>query len=293
MNTKLSDSPDPVKHMDVLTKLIAIIIGNSLSAIAINGFFVPNNLLSGGVGGIAIIGHYLFNLPVGLIVFIINIPIFIIGSKIIDKQFTIYSFISMLILSFLLSVTEGISEYIQMNDILLAAIFGGVLSGIGMGIMFRNRTSQGGLDIIAAIIKKKMNMNIGTVLLGVNLVIISSSSILFGASSAMYTLIGLYIAYQVLEKVQIGFDTKNTVMIISDESQQLANEIISKLGRGVTFLKGEGAYSKDDKNIIYCTIMSRQVGQLKEIVETIDADAFITINEAQEVRGKGFKTIGI
>lgn len=276
-----------------LTKLFAIVLGNLLCALAFNGFLIPNKLLSGGVGGTAIMVHYLTDMPTGWLVFIMNVPIFIIGAKMIDKKFAIYSFISMLVLSLLLSFTEGIYQYINVNDLLLSTIFGGLLNGLGMGIMFRNKVSQGGLDIIAAIFKRKLNMNIGTALMGVNGIIISLSSILFGLQPAMYTIIGLYIAYQIVDKVQQGIDTSKSVIIISDKPLDIANSIMENLNRGATFLNGEGAYSKSDKKIIYCMVTSTQIVKLKEIVEKVDEKAFITINDTEEVKGRGFKSIGI
>ncbi|WP_242851730.1 YitT family protein [Caloranaerobacter sp. TR13] len=290
---RMSSTSTSVNLMDYTSKFVFILLGNLFCAIAFNGFFVPNHLLSGGVGGIAIMIHFLTDLPIGLIIFLINVPIFIIGSRIIDKRFTTYSFISMLTLSFLLELTRGIDQLIMMDDILLAAIFGGVLNGLGMGLMFRNRTSQGGLDIIAAIFKKKYNINIGTGLMGVNTIIIASSSALFGLKPAMYTLIALYTAYKIVDKVQEGLDTKKNVIIISDKSQELGEAIQKKLQRGVTFLKGEGGYTKNNKNVIYCIVTSTQVGKLKEIVEQVDPNAFMTINNIQEVKGKGFKSVGI
>ena len=272
-------------------RLLAVVIGGFLCAVAYNGFFIPNQLLSGGTGGIAIMLHYLTDLPTGLLVFLFNLPIFALGFKVVDRDFLLYSFISMFAMSLLLNFTEGIDKYIQINDILLESIFGGVLNGIGMGIMFRNKSSQGGMDIIAAILKKKYNMNIGSALMGVNLFIIGVSSLLFGVRLAMYTLIGLYIAYQVLDKIQLGIDTKKTVVIISSKPEKLAKEIFDKLERGATFLNGEGAYSKNDKKVIYCTVTSTQVGKLKELVGEIDKKAFINISDSQEVKGRGFRNI--
>ncbi|WP_202709982.1 YitT family protein [Sporosalibacterium faouarense] len=276
-----------------LSKLGIIFIANFICAIGFNAFFIPNQLLSGGVVGLAIMTHYLTDLPTGLITLFINVPIFIIGSKLVDKKFAFYSFLSMLTLSFLLEATRGIHQYIQTGDMLIETIFGGVLIGLGMGLLFRNRVSQGGTDIIAAIMKKKYNIGIGTVLLTVNVLILGISSLLFGLRPAMYTLIALYISYQIVDKVQQGFDTKKTVIIVSSRPQELADAIIQKLHRGATFLNGEGAYNKDNKKIIYCTIMSTQVSKLKSIVDEIDIDAFITINDVNEVKGRGFKSIGI
>jgi uncharacterized membrane-anchored protein YitT (DUF2179 family) len=292
-NLRYRDLPHKTDLIKILMKLTSIFIGDLLCAIAFNGFFIPNQLLSGGIGGIAIVAHYLTNISTGLLIFIINIPIFILGSKAIDREFTIYSFISMLGMSFALGITEGINQYIKVDDILLAAIFGGALNGLGMGIMFRNRASQGGIDIIAAIAKKRLNINLGTVLMGVNILIIGTSSVLFGLKPAMYTIIGLYISYQIVDKVQIGLDTKKTVIIISDKGEELGNAIIQRLKRGATFLNGEGAYSKCNKKVIYCTILSSQLAKLKEIVEEVDPNAFVTVSDAQEVKGRGFKNVGI
>jgi len=290
---KSDDLPHPGELVKELNKLIAIVFGVFLCSVAFNGFFIPNQLLSGGTGGIAIMIHYLTDLPTGLIIFIINIPIFIIGNRAIDKKFIVYSFISMASMSFILGLTEDIHKYIQINDLLLEAMLGGVLNGLGMGILFRNRSSQGGMDIIAAIFKKKYNINIGTALMGVNIVIIGVSSVLFSLRLALYTMIGLYISYQIVDKVQSGLDTKKTVVIISEKPRQMADGIIKTLKRGVTFFNGEGAYSNNNKKIIYCTVTSTQVGKLKELVEEVDSNAFITINDTEEVKGRGFKNIGI
>lgn len=277
----------------VMKKLFFIIIGNFLCALAFNAFFKPNTLLSGGIGGIALMVQYLTGIPSGISIFVINIPIFIVGARMVDRDFAIYSFISMFILSTLLTLTNGIDKYIVLDDILLGAIMGGVLNGVGMGLMFRNRTSQGGLDIVAAVLKRKHNINVGTALMGINTIIISLSSFLFGIKPAMYTLISLYIAYQVLDKVQVGFSVKKNIVIVSSKSDEIAEEIIKKLKRSVTFLEGMGGYKKENKHIIYCIVVSNEVIKLKHIVDRIDPEAFLTINDVVEVKGSTFKEIGI
>lgn len=278
---------------EFIKKLFFIFLGNLLCSIAFNGFFIPSKLLSGGVGGMAILAQYLTDISSGIFVFLINIPIFIVGAKKLDKEFIFYAFISMFVLSFLLTTTADIYEYFVVDDILLAAIFGGILNGIGMGLMFRNRTCQGGLDIIAAILKRKYNLNIGTGLMMVNTIIISLSSILLGYQSAMYTIISMYVAYQVLDKVQIGFNVKKNVVIVSDKHEELAIAIIDKLSRGVTFLKGMGAFTRENKNVLYCIVTSKQVAKIKDIVNEIDPGAFLIVNDVVEVKGRGFKDVGI
>lgn len=277
----------------ILKKFFAVLLGNLLCAIAFNAFFIPSNLLSGGVGGMAILTQYLTGIPSGFAIFVINIPLFILGFKMIDRQFLFYAFISMITLSFLLTVTKDIGNYFQVDDILLGAVFGGILNGIGMGLMFRNRTCQGGLDIIAIILKNKYNINIGTGLMAVNTVIISLSSILLGYKSAMYTLISMYIGYQVLDKVQVGLNVRKNVVIISNKEEELANAIIKDLNRGVTYLEGMGGFTEEKKKVLYVIVMSKEIARLKAIVDEIDPGAFLTINDVVEVKGKGFKNVGV
>jgi uncharacterized membrane-anchored protein YitT (DUF2179 family) len=277
----------------IFKKLFFIVLGNLLCSVAFNAFFIPSKLLSGGVGGIALMLRYLWDVPTGITILLINIPIFILGIKMVDREFIIYAFISMLVFSGFLTVTTDISNYFVIDDIILGSVFGGVLNGVGMGLMFRNRTCQGGLDIIATIIKQKRNLNISTGLMILNTTIVSLSSILFGVTSAMYTIISMYVGYQVVDKVQMGFNVRKNVFIISDKSEELSSQILTNLHRGVTLLEGTGAYTKKDKKVIYCIITSNEVVRLKALVDKIDPGAFLTINDVVEVRGSGFQNEGI
>lgn len=293
MDTKESNKSILGDKNEIARKIFFIILGNLLCSIAINLFFVPNELLSGGVGGLGIMIQYLTSIPTGIAVFTLNLPIFLAGYKMLDKKFLVYAFISTFIFSIILTMTKGIGKYLFVDDILLAAVFGAIFNGFGMGLMFKNGTCQGGFDVIAAILKRRYNINIGTGLMTVNTIIISFSSVLFNYKCAMYTLIALYIAYQILDKVQTGFNVQKNIIIVSDKSYELSTAIMKELHRGVTFLKGEGGYTKDHKNIIYCILTSREIAKLKEIVEEIDPNAFFTINDVVEVQGSGFKTIEI
>ncbi|MBZ2174997.1 YitT family protein [Schnuerera sp. xch1] len=282
-----------INSKEIVTKLIFIVIGNLLCSIAFNVFFIPNKLLSGGVGGLGILIQYLTEIPTGISVFLINIPIFVIGSKMIDREFAIYGFISMLVLSLFLTLTRELGSYFIVDDILLGSSFGGIFNGIGMGLMFRQRASQGGFDIIAAILKKKYNVNIGTGLMMANTIIVSLSSLLFGYKSAMYTLISMYIGYTVVDKVQTGLNVKKNIVIVSQTPEKVADAIIKRLHRGVTFLEGLGGYTNENKKVIYCIVTSRETAKLKNIVEKTDPNAFFTVNNVVEVKGRGFKNIGI
>lgn len=277
----------------IFKRIVFIFLANILCTVAFNGFLVPAKLLTGGVGGIAIMIQYLTGISSGISIFLINIPIFLIGARMVDRDFAIYGFISMLMFSVLLTLTDGISQYIRIDDIMLRAIFGGLINGTGMGLLFRNRSSQGGLDIIAAILKRKYNMNVGSALMMLNSFIIAIASVLFGLDKGLYTLVSMFIAYRVLDKVQTGFSNKKNLVIVSDKSEEIAQEIIISLKRGVTFLEGMGAYSKESKQIIYCIIVSKEVVNVKNIINEIDPSAFLIITDVVEVKGTGFKKVGI
>lgn len=293
MSTKTNRKRNSIDKKEIVKKLFFILLGNFLCSIAFNLFFIPSKLLSGGVGGLGILTQYLTGIPSGIAVFILNVPIFIIGAKMLDKEFAIYGFISMFIFSSLLTLTRNIGNYFVIDDILLSAVFGGVFNGVGMGLMFRNRTCQGGFDIIAVILKDRYNINVGSGLMAVNTIIISLSSLLFGYKPAMYTLISMYIGYKILDKVQTGFNIKKKIVIVSDKAEELAEVIIHQLNRGVTFLDGIGGYSKENKKVIYCIVTSRETAKLKSIVDEIDPMAFFTVSDVVEVKGSGFKSVGV
>lgn len=293
MNTKKIEKSYLGDSREIIRKIFFIVVGNLLCSLAFNLFFVPNGLLSGGVGGVAIMTQYLTGVQSGITVFLINLPIFVVGVRMLDKKFITYAFISMFIFSTWLTITKNLAQYFIVEDILLGSVFGAILNGLGMGLMFKNGTCQGGLDVVASILKRKLNLNIGTGLMMVNTVVITLSSLLFGYKPAMYTLISMYIGYQILDKVQTGLNIQKNVVIVSDKSKELSTAIIEELHRGVTFLKGQGGYTQEDKNIIYCILTSREIAKLKAIVNDVDPKAFFTITDVVEVKGRGFKSMEI
>ncbi|WP_293394094.1 YitT family protein [Peptoclostridium sp.] len=270
-------------------RILGMILGNIFCALAINGFLAPHKLLSGGVGGIAILLNATTGIQIGLTVFLMNLPLFLVSYRKLDREFTLYSFINMMLFSFTLLFTSNLFRQFTVDDILLSAVFGGIFNGLGMGLTFKSRSSQGGTDIIAAFIKKKWNIKITNVLMGANLIIVSIGGAAFGAERAMYTLIAMYVAYQVVDKVQLMFNNKLSVMIISQKSEELSSEIMDEIGRGVTFFKAEGAYSGSDQKVVYSIVNSSELQKLRTIVSRVDPNAFMSVNEATEVRGRGFK----
>ena len=281
------------KIKSIATTVIFTIIGSLLCGVAFNVFIIPNRLLSGGVSGIALITTYLVGFDPGVVLVILNIPIFILGFKMLDKEFMFMSVIGVLAFSVGVSYFSFLRNALPLNDILLSSLFGGILNGVGMGIVFRSRSSSGGLDIIAVIVKKYYSLNIGTTFMIVNFFIIALGSIYLGIKPALYTLVCMYTATVVLERVQEGFNTGKAVMIVSNSWEEVANEIIAEVGRGVTYLDGEGAFSKEKRRVIYCVLTMTQLSKVKKIVKDIDPKAFMTVSETTEVLGRGFKKKGL
>lgn len=274
--------------------IFMVIVGSLIGALAFNLFIMPNKLLSGGVSGVSLIINYLTGIQPGLLVMIINIPIFILGYKFVDKEFIIYSLVGTVGFSLFLDMFAFLQGSVVVDDILLSCIFGGLFNGIGAGIVFRNRGSQGGSDIISVIVKKHYSMNIGTTLLAINIIIVSSSIFIFqDINKAMYTLIMMFISTAVMDKVAQGFDIRKSIMVVTDSYEQVAQGIIKELGRGVTYLEGQGAYSGSQRKIIYCIISLNQLAKIKTIVFEIDPKAFITVTDVAEVNGKGFIKKGV
>lgn len=273
--------------------LLMIILGSAIGGISFNVFLIPHRLLSGGVSGVALILNYIFGVNPGVLIFIFNIPIFIAGYKFVDKEFIILSLVGMTAFSLSIDMFSFLRDVVYIEDTLLSCLYGGVLSGIGMGIVFRNRASQGGIDIVAVIAKKYFSMNLGTTSLIINIIIVAIASLFFGLNLAMYTLVSMYVSAAVLDRVQQGFGSSKSVMIITSNEQQVADAILQKLDRGVTYLEGEGAYTGDKKRVIYCIVALKQLAKLKQIVREIDSKAFMAVSDTAEVLGHGFGNRGI
>lgn len=276
------------KREEVL-RLIYILMGSFITAISINIFTIPHKLVSGGVAGIALIIQYLTGIPTGYMVFLINIPIFIFGAKEIDRDFIIHSLIGTIALSIFLVLTRDFSSYFYVKDILLSCIYAGVLGGIGVGIVLRSRGSQGGTDIIAVVVKRRYGISIASVSFIINIVIVIIGALLNNVEIALYTLISMYVSSVVLNRVIEGFDRKKLLFIVTEKDKEVSKAIMSEIGRGVTFFYGEGAYTNEKRNVIFCIVTSFQVARTKKVIEDIDKSAFISIVDAAEVEGKGFK----
>ena len=274
---------------NLILRYILIIIGITISSIGINGFLKPAHLLGGGVAGMSVAINHVTGFNVGIITFLINMPIFILGFIFLEKQFCITSLINMVLFSTILGITQDIGNYIVINDIILQTVYGGILGGIGLGIVFRAKSSLGGTDIIAAILKIKKNIPMKDTGLAINFLVVCIGAILFGLNIGLYTLIGMFINSYVMNIVKDAMNYQKSVMLISNKSEEIGNSIMKDLVRGVTYIEAEGAYTHEKKRIIYCIVSSNEIPRIKEIALKYDKEAFISVNDVNEVKGRGFK----
>lgn len=275
-----------------LLRYVGITLGCLIASCSINLFLVPSHLLTGGATGIAIIVYYLSGLPIGLQTFLYNLPLLAAAWKTLGRGYTVDVIIGTAIFSFCLDLTRFLNAYAPVNDIMLAAIFGGVFNGIGYGIVFRMNGSTGGFDIVGAIVKKYYSLNMGGVIFGFNCLIMLAAGFLFGVAPAMFTLICMYMNGMVTDKVIAGFNSRKAVLIVSNQSEAIA-EAIMEFGRGVTFLHGQGAFTRRERNVVFVVVKLTQVAKIKMIANAIDSDAFMIIMSANEVMGRGFSSPGV
>lgn len=269
-------------------RVLGIVLGSIIVALSINSLIIPNQIADGGVTGIAIILHYLLNWPISIMVLLLNIPLFMIGWKMVGRSFLMYSVLGVGAFSLALDLTGNIPSLT--TDSLLASIFGGVITGVGMGLIFRSRGSLGGTDILAVFFSRTTSFSVGQILLGIDAVIFLMTAILLRPEMAMYAVIYMFIATKVIDLVQEGMSHFKSVMVITTQPQEIAQDIMAKLDRGVTLFQATGAFSREDKQVVYCVIARTQLSQIKEIIHTRDAEAFLAISEVPEVVGEGFSS---
>lgn len=253
-------------------------------------FIINAHLVNGGVSGIALILQYLFKIPVGYSVFILNIPLMILSFLKINRRFTFMTIFGTLSISIALILTDFTKNIIFSEDPLILCIYGGVLNGLGLGIVFTNRGSTGGFDVFSALIKKKYpDVEIGKITFLLNTFIVTLGAICFGLTKALYSLILMYISSFVIDRVVKGFNRKKLILIITENADDMSKAIMRDVRRGVTFLYGEGAYTHHERKIIYCVVSLSQVPTVREVARYIDPKCFMSILDVSEVVGFGFK----
>lgn len=271
-----------------ISRYARILLGCVLVAVGINLFLVPGNLLAGGLSGISMIFYYLFQWPIGLQIFIINIPLLVASYKLLGKRYTVDVVIGTFLVSACIDALNFLTVYNQLEDQMLCAIFGGIICGVGYGVVFRADGNTGGVDVIGVIAKKYYAFNIGTTIFVVNCAITLAGMLLFGMKSGLFTLIGIYLTGELTDKVIAGFNRRKQVMIISDRNKEIADEIMATMTRGITFIPGEGAFTGQNREILFSVVSLTQVGKIKQVVDRLDPTAFMIISDANEVMGRGF-----
>lgn len=275
-------------------KLLSVIICNLITAFSITYIIKPNLLISGGLTGLSILTSNVTGISLPLLVFFLNIPTSILSFFFLDRDFTFFSTLAIFLLSLFISFYEKLMPgFYLTKEPILACIFGGLLNGIGAGIAFRSGTSTGGLDIIAAILKKNFNITIGNVLMGINFIIVSCLGYLYSIDKVLFTLILMFINYSVIDRIQLGVGKQKQVLVISECNEEIAREIHEEINRGATYIKGITSYMKKDVHILYVVCSSRQLVKVRQIIKRKDPKAFVTVSDTSEILGNGFKELSI
>ncbi|QHT63023.1 YitT family protein [Paenibacillus lycopersici] len=276
-----------ITKLELLRRIVFITIGAALVSVALEIFLVPNNIIDGGIVGISILVSHVTGLPLGVFLFLLNVPFLIIGYKQIGKTFAISTLYGVTVMSIGTTLLHPVHALTYST--FLAPVIGGVILGIGVGLVIRFGGSLDGTEIIAILFTKKTPFSVGEIVMFFNLFILGSAGFVFTWDSAMYSLIAYYIAFKMIDVTLEGFDQSKSVWIISDEAKEIGDAIMSRLGRGVTYLQGEGAFSGGVKRVIFCVITRLEEAKMKSIVQELDPGAFLAVGNIHDVKGGRFK----
>ncbi len=287
-----------------LTDYSLILVGSFILAAGFVYFITPHKIVPGGVYGIAIVVHYLTpgifsfwpdGFPIGLFGLLLNIPLTIAGIKILGPRFGVKTIIGFVLTSaFMDGITwlRPVGNAPLVDDVLLSSVFGGVLIGFGLGLIFKSRATSGGSDIIAMIIAKYTHLQLGKLMIYVDSTIVLLSLVAFKDwHIPLYSWIVIYVAGRAIDMTLEGADYNKALLIVSDKYEEIKHKLLHDLERGGTYLDGEGMYTGDRKRIIYTVVSRREVAILEEFISKIDPDAFITIMDAKEILGEGFQNL--
>jgi uncharacterized membrane-anchored protein YitT (DUF2179 family) len=282
-----------------------VVFGTFIVAVGIVVFISPLRLAPGGVYGIAIISHYLFGTPIGLVGICLEIPLFLLGFRLLGAKFGSKTIVGIVSLAGFISLLEFLYGYEPLVSLpgnpavadpaanLIVALFGGVIVGIGLGLIFRVRATSGGTDIIAMIIAKyAKHIPLGTILMAVDSTIVILALVVFEDwTIPLYSWLVIYVTGFTIDKVISGFDKRKALFVISPHHEEIRNLVINKIKRGGTYLKGEGMYHQKDQKIVFITITNKELPRLLHYLHEIDPNAFISIMDATDVLGQGFNSL--
>lgn len=275
------------KYLQFIISFIMLTVGTIIASYALESFLIPNTILDGGVTGISIIVSKLTNIPLSILVLLINIPFVYVGFRNLGKGFLVRTIYTMGLFSLFLNLFHNVEPLTE--QILLATVFGGVLLGVGVGLIIHFGGCVDGTESVAIVISKKTSLSVGQVVLCFNLIIYTVAGFIFGLDRALYSLLTYFITFKVIDFVSEGLEQAKAALIVTSNGTALAEEIYKRLGRTVTFIKGQGLIS-GDKEVLYCVLTRIEIFELKKIVEEMDDRAFITILEVSEVIGEHIKS---
>jgi uncharacterized membrane-anchored protein YitT (DUF2179 family) len=266
---------------------LSIIVGAVLVGVGLELFLIPNQIIDGGVVGIAIMASHLTRLPVSLYLVVLNLPFLWLGYKQIGKTFALTTLGSVVLMS---SFVSGFSRFhVLTEDPLLAALFGGAILGMGVGIIIRNGGSLDGTEIVAIMLTRKWPFSVGEIVMGFNVFILGSAAFVFGWDRAMYSLLAYFVAFKTIDIAMEGLEQSKSATIVTDRPEELRDALGDRLGRGVTELEGKGGYSGVPKGVLFCVITRLELAKLKAIVLEVDPEAFVSIEDVHEVLGGRFR----
>ncbi|MBJ6363556.1 YitT family protein [Paenibacillus sp. GCM10012307] len=271
-----------------------ILLGTAIYAFGLHYFVLPNKLMEGGVTGVAVLLNYALGWPLSLSILLLNIPLFIVGWRLLGWRSMVLTFIGTGALTVFLALIEGLIHHGWLepfktdSDYILVALYAGVVLGTGLGIVFRFGGTTGGADIIARVASKKRGWSIGQIILTMDAIIIGASLFYISKEKVLYTLVTVFIASKIIDFIQEGAYSVKSFSIITDHGEHVAERITKEIDRGVTLLPAVGAYSGRNKHMVYCVVSRHEIQVVKTIVKTVDPAAFMIISEVNDVVGEGF-----
>lgn len=271
---------------NLVGKMFFLAFGAFIAGFGLEGFLIPNNMVDGGISGISIMLSYLTNANLGVLILCINLPFIFLALKKLGPAFVIQTIYAIAMLGIGVNV---FNHHVATNDLLLATVFGGVVLGIGIGIVLRNNAAMDGTEILSIRLAKKFGFSIGEIIMFFNIFVYTAAGFLYGWDRAMYSVLVYFIAYKVMDIVLEGLNEAKSVTIISDKAELIGSDIIKKLDVGVTYMKGKGGYTGEEKKIIYCVISRLELAKLKDLIKAVDSSAFLAIEDVHEVEGVRIK----
>lgn len=277
------------ERLGQLKRLLLIAVGVAIYTFGFVKFNMANALAEGGVAGVTLIVHALYGINPAYSSLILNIPLFILGARILGKRSLALTIYGTVLLSFFIWFWQRVPIHVTLeNDMMLVAVVAGLFSGAGSGLVFRYGATTGGTDIIGRIAEEKLGLKLGQTLLFIDAVVLTASLVYIDLQHMLYTLVASFVYSQVLTIVQNGDYTVRGMLIITQKSEEAASAILNEINRGVTFLNGQGAYSGEDKNVLYVVLNPTEVREVKAIMAELDPDAFISIIDVDEVVSSDF-----